>query len=117
MPLTPFQTGVLRLLATNRSASSFVAGGIALNARENVRWSADVDVFHDVEDAVMRASDADVATLEAAGYATRRDVWTPSFRRAWIARGDEGVKLEWCYDSAWRFFPIEQDDILGWKLH
>ena len=34
MPLTPFQTAVLRLLAQNRSAASYVAGGIVLNARE-----------------------------------------------------------------------------------
>ena len=55
MPLTPFQTEVLRLLARNRSPESYVAGGIALNAAEAVRWSADVDVFHDVEEAVMRS--------------------------------------------------------------
>lgn len=117
MPLTPFQTTVLKLLAPNRSPESFVAGGIALNAREPVRWSADVDVFHDAEDAVMRASEADLASLHEAGYSSRQEVWTRSFRRAWIARGDDGVKLEWCHDSAWRFFPIEQDDLLGWKLH
>lgn len=101
----------------NRSPESFVAGGIALNARAPVRWSADVDLFHDAEDAVMRASEADLAILHAEGYSSRQEVWTPSFRRAWIARGDDGVKLEWCHDSAWRFFPIEQDDLLGWKLH
>lgn len=117
MPLTPFQSTVLKLLAANRSPESFVAGGIALNARESVRWSADVDVFHDAEDAVRRASEADLTTLHDAGYSSRPEVWTPSFRRAWIARGEEGVKLEWCHDSAWRFFPIEQDDLLGWTLH
>lgn len=59
---------MLRALAPNRSRESFVAGGIALNAHEPVRWSADVDV-------------------------------------------------EWCHDSAWRFFPIETDELLGWRLH
>ncbi len=117
VPLTPFQTGVLKCLAVNRSPESFVAGGIALNAREPVRWSADVDVFHDAEAAVMRASDADLTTLHGLGYVTRQEVWTPSFRRAWVQRGDEGVRPEWCHDSAWRFFPIEQDELLGWTLH
>jgi hypothetical protein len=117
VPVTPFQAEVLRTLMPNRSPESFVAGGIVLNARETVRWSADVDVFHDVEDAVIRSSVADLATLEAAGYTTRQDVWTPSFRRAWVSRGGEGVKLEWCRDSAWRFFPIERDELLGWRLH
>ena len=62
MPLTPFQSEVLRLLAKNRSPQSYVAGGIALNARENVRWTAGVDVFHDVEQAVIQSSEADVQT-------------------------------------------------------
>lgn len=117
MPLTPFQTRTLRLLAKNRSAESDVAGGVALNAREPIRWSADVDVFHDVEEAVMRSSEQDVATLRQAGWGVRQDIWTPSFRRAWVTCGEEGVKLEWCQDSAWRFFPIEPDDLLGWRLH
>ena len=117
MPLTPFQTTVLRLLAPNRSPDSYVAGGIALNARRPVRWSADVDLFHDVEEAVMRASDADVATLREAGYDVRPDIWASGFRRAWVARDEGGVRLEWCRDSAWRFFPIEPDDLLGWRLH
>lgn len=86
MPLTPFQTTVLELLAANRSPESFVAGGIALNARNSVRWSADVDVFPDAEDAVMRASEKDLTTLHEAGCSSREEVWTRSFRRAWIAR-------------------------------
>ena len=117
MPLTPFQTTVLQLLAHNRSADSYVAGGIALNARHPIRWSADVDLFHDVEEAVIRASDADIETLRLAGYDVRPDLWTPGFRRAWVARDGAGVRLEWCRDSAWRFFPIEPDNLLGWKLH
>jgi len=117
VPLTPFQSQVLRWLAPNRSPESYVAGGIALHARDTVRWSADVDVFHDVEQAVIRASEADVATLRQAGCSVRPDIWTPTFRRAWIERGPDGVKLEWCQDSAWRFFPIEPDEILGWRLH
>lgn len=117
MPLTPFQSQVLRWLARNRSPESYVAGGIALHARENIRWSADVDVFHDVEQAVIRASEADVETLRQSGCLVRQDIWTPTFRRAWIQRGEDGVKLEWCQDSAWRFFPIEPDDLLGWRLH
>jgi hypothetical protein len=67
VPLTPFQSEVLRLLARNRSAQSYVAGGTALNAREDIRWSAGVDVFHDVEQAVIQSSEADVQTLQQAG--------------------------------------------------
>lgn len=67
MPVTPFQAAVLRTVSPNRSPASFVAGGVALNAHESVRWSANVDVFHDAEDAVIRASEADLTTLESAG--------------------------------------------------
>ena len=108
---------MLRWLARNRSPESYIAGGIALHARDNVRWSADVDVFHDVEQAVIHASEADIETLRQAGCSIRQEIWTPTFRRAWIERGEDGVKLEWCQDSAWRFFPIEPDELLGWRLH
>lgn len=117
MPLTPFQTEILRLLAANRSPESYVAGGIALNAAENVRWSDDVDIFHDAEDAVIRSSEVDVRVLTKANYTVRQDLWTPTFRRAWVAKLQDGVKLEWCQDSAWRFFRIQPDERLGWKLH
>jgi hypothetical protein len=117
MPLTPFQAELLRLLARNRSPESYVAGGIALNAADDVRWSSDIDVFHDAEAAVVRASDADVAVLEKAGCAVRAELWLPSYRRAWVEREGDGVKLEWCQDSAWRFLPLEPDDVLGWRLH
>ena len=117
VPLTPFQSEILRLLAPNRSPESYVAGGIALNARQPIRWSADVDVFHDAEEAVIKCSERDVGTLTQAGYSVRQDLWTPSFRRAWVARAENGVKVEWGQDAAWRFFPIEPDDLLGWRLH
>ena len=84
---------------------------------ENIRWSDDVDVFHDAEEAVILSSERDVQTLTQAGYSVRQDLWTPAFRRAWVARAQDGVKLEWCQDSAWRFFPIEPDELLGWRLH
>ncbi len=117
MPLTPFQSELLRLLAANRSPESYVAGGISLNAREAVRWSADVDVFHDAEQAVIQSSEKDLQTLQQHGYAVRPELWTPAIRRAWVSRGADGVKLEWCQDAAWRFFPIQPDDLLGWRLH
>lgn len=117
MPLTAFQAEILRLLARNRSPESYVAGGIALNAEAEVRWSVDVDVFHDAEEAVLRASEADVSVLEQAGCVVKRELWSAAYRRAWVEREGNGVKLEWCQDSAWRFFPIEPDPILGWRLH
>lgn len=118
MPLTDFQREVLRTIATNRSVESHVAGGLVLNAAaSSPRTSDDIDLFHDAEEAVVAASDADVATLTGAGYSVRRQLWEPAFRRAWIERDGAGVKIEWARDSAWRFFPIEPDPELFWRLH
>jgi hypothetical protein len=105
------------MLAGNRSPQSYVAGGTSLHAHTSIRHSADVDVFHDAEDAVIRSSEVDVRTLRDAAFSIRQDIWTPTFRRAWVERAADAVKLEWCQDSAWRFFPIVPDRLLGWRLH
>ena len=41
----------------------------------------------------------------------------PAFFRAQISRGSAVTKLEWVVDSAFRFFPIEPDAELGWRLN
>jgi len=40
-----------------------------------------------------------------------------TFRKAFVSRGDEPVEVDWAADSAFRFFPIERDPVLGWRLH
>ena len=48
MPLTDFQKGVARLIATNRKPESHIAGGAVLNRGEAaLRISNDLDIFHD----------------------------------------------------------------------
>jgi hypothetical protein len=118
MPLTDFQAEVLRVIAGNRSIGSHVAGGVALNAAPgSARFSEDIDLFHDAGEAVATASEQDCATLAGAGYAVDRQLWEPTYRRAWVARGGQGLKIEWAQDAAWRFFPVESDPLLGWRLH
>src|SRR5882672_4078056 len=124
MPLTPLQKEVLGVLAANRSEESHFAGGIILNApEESPRFSHDFDIFHEVAEEVVRASNHDVASLRAAGFT----VETPSrfgewerevtFRKARVSRGGETVEIDWAADSSFRFFPIERDPVLGWRLH
>ena len=48
VPITKFQSDVLRSLAAHRSPDSYIAGGVAIN-REGPRYSADIDIFHDSE--------------------------------------------------------------------
>jgi hypothetical protein len=124
MPLTDLQKEVLNVLVNNRSEFSHFAGGLVLNASEtSARFSHDFDVFHDAVEDLVVASEKDVAALEAAGFGVdkieRNDEWTKpsSFRKARIYRDGAQVELDWAYDSAFRFFPIVADDLLGWKLH
>jgi hypothetical protein len=118
MPLTPFQSATLRLLAANHSPESFVAGATVLNAEpDSPRFSKDVDIFHDVETAVAVSAESDALTLTRHGY---RIVWVlrqPMIQRADAARGDDSLRIEWVFDSAFRFFPTEPDDLTGWRLN
>ena len=34
-----------------------------------------------------------------------------------VNRGSEVLEIDWAADSAFRFFPIERDAQLGWRLH
>lgn len=124
MPLTPLQKEILAVLAGNRSEESHFAGGMVLNAAEDsARFSHDFDIFHELAEEVSRASHRDVESLRQAGF----DVETPSrygewekestFRKAKVRRDRETVEIDWAADSAFRFFPIERDALLGWRLH
>ncbi|GDY21529.1 hypothetical protein LBMAG56_28760 [Verrucomicrobiota bacterium] len=118
MPLGPFESEVLRLLAGNRNPDSYVGGATVLHqAPDSPRASADIDVFHDTAPAVHDAATRDTATLQAAGYDVRIVSRQECFCRAIVTQGPATTKLEWVQDSAFRFFPVESDPQLGWRLH
>src|SRR5262245_291607 len=124
MPLTPLQQEVLAVLAGNRSEESHFAGGIVLNAAEDsARFSHDFDIFHELGEEVTRASNRDVESLRSAGFKvetpSRYSEWEKesTFRKAKVSRDAQTVELDWAADSAFRFFPIERDSLLGWRLH
>lgn len=124
MPLTNFQREVLAVIVANRSEDSHFAGGIVLNvAPDSPRFSKDFDFFHDAMEALALSSERDAAALRAAGYEVIPDEsygpWDKlsSFRRAEVKRSTDIVILDWAHDTAWRFFPIVDDPVLGWRLH
>jgi hypothetical protein len=118
MPLTAIQHGVMRLLAGRRSPESHVAGGVAINkSADSPRFSSDIDFFHDVADSVYACAEADAAVLSQAGYAVEWLMRQPFLHRADVQRDSDRLKLEWCYDSAFRFFPTQPDPELGYRLH
>lgn len=124
MPLTPFQQKILAILSTNRSEESHFAGGLVLNNTESsARYSKDFDMFHDAKEALDEHSRQDVTLLKEAGYSVelleRDNEWhePTSFRRARVTSEVEHLDLDWAHDSAWRFFPIQQDPQLSFRLH
>jgi len=124
MPLTKFQSEVLAVIVGNRCEESHFAGGLVLNAsEESARFSNGFDMFHDAIVDLDQHSLRDVAALETAGYEVEKALkygdWShpSSFRKALVRRNGEEVGLDWAHDSAFRFFPIVPDPLLGWRLH
>jgi hypothetical protein len=118
MPLTPFQEGVARLLARQRTPDSYLAGGAAMHIEaRSKRYSNDLDYFHDSEERVASAFAADRKLLEREGYIVDVRMHQAGFIRAIISKGTETTKVEWAHDSAWRFMPPVKNDVAGYLLH
>lgn len=120
MAVTPFQAAVLRLLAVRRKASgeSYVAGGVALNALLAApRRSRDIDLFHDTGEALKWTWAADREALLGAGYDVRSIREAPAYVEAVVSQGPDRTAMQWVRDSAYRFFPLLEDDLLGLTLH
>lgn len=116
MPLTKGQVFVLQTLAASRDPESYVAGSTPLNI-DQVRFSADIDIFHDSAERVALSADKDAQTLAAAGCATQWARRTSFIQTLLVEVQDETVKLEWVADSDFRFFPTVPDPLFGYTLH
>lgn len=87
-------------------------------AADSPRQSQDLDLFRDTAEAVQEAFGKDSAALQAAGFAVEPvGRAEPQFHRAMVRRADQQTKIEWVQDSAFRFFPVERDVDLGWRLN
>lgn len=119
MPLGNFEREVLRVLAANRNPDSFIGGATVLHqAADSPRRSQDVDVFHDAPELLLAAYEADVAALRKVGFHVEPvGRVEPSFRRALVIQDTTQTKIEWVQDTMYRFFPIERDAELGWRLN
>lgn len=95
-----------------------VAGGAVINrADDSLRYSDDLDIFHDVAEGVAICAEADAAVLRSAGYAFEWTLRQEGFFRAEVKRGTDRLKLDWAADSPFRFFPVEPDKDFGYSLH
>lgn len=106
------------MLKANRSPDSYVAGGTAIQRDpDSLRFSNDIDFFHDTDKAVTDAFQSDRAVVIDAGYSFDTQISQPSFYRATIGKSGEHLKLEWVRDTAFRYFPVVADEDLGFRLH
>jgi hypothetical protein len=80
-PPSNIQGETLSLLAAHRNPESYVARASALN-RDGPRFSGDIDIFHDREESVAEAADADAALLVDNGFAVQ-----------WLRRPRRGPRL------------------------
>ena len=118
MPLTDFQKQVAKILAKNRSQDSHLAGGAALHYQPNsIRYSNDLDYFHDSIERVASAFSADEKDLSKTGHDVSIEIKQPGYIRAQVSRNRDSTKIEWSHDSDWRFFPVEKNNDLGFILH
>ncbi len=116
MPLTKVQIQVLRALASQRDPESYVAGSTPIN-RDGLRFSSDIDVFHDREERVAAAALNDARLLEGLGF---RVTWLrqlPLIYSAEVVLPEGNTRLEWVADSDFRFFPTMRDEMFGYVLH
>ena len=118
MPLTDFQREILAMLASSHAPDSYLAGGAALHfAPNSLRYSHDLDFFHDSAERVATAFAEDTLLLEAAGYGLDLQLSQPGFIRAIVRRDDLATQIDWAHDSAWRFMPLVPDAFGGFLLH
>jgi len=99
------QSDILRLLAKNRSDSSYLAGGLMLN-KDWERRSDDIDIFHDTTKEVTRAQSRSVV-LDAAGFKTPsglHHLWLWSMRPS---RATRTTIIQMVFaETRLRFFPL-----------
>jgi len=118
VPIGPFEAGILRALAANRNPDSFIGGATVLNlAKDSPRTSEDIDVFHDSTLALQQGVEADQKTLQEHGYEIVTLLSRPNFHRAKVSKGTSATRMEWVQDSAFRFFPVEADALMGYRLN
>ena len=118
MPITKFQSKILKTIAANRSPENYLAGATVIHrAKNSPRFSQDLDFFHDIGKSVALSAKSDTETLTEAGYDVEWILRSPSFHQALVTSDKNQIRLEWAQDTAFRFFPVQEDDLCGYRLH
>lgn len=110
MPTRDFEREVLRAIAANRNPDNFLGGPTQRSHQQQ-------HTFHDTRESLAQASEWDLMTLKGAGYEVHIQKSQENLRRVAVKRGGLETRIEWVFDSAFRFFPVEPDLDSGWRLN
>lgn len=118
MPLTPLQRVAIKALKPFRTTKDYVGGGAALN-KSWQRLSDDMDIFRDEFRSFPRDVRPELAALKDAGFGVdviSDNEWTVE---AILRQYGEETRIQWMWDpeTCKRFFPAQDDEDLGYRLH
>lgn len=116
MVLTGLQMRIMKRLSSNRSETSYLAGGTILNLNWP-RRSDDIDIFHDTDEEVARAALKDITDLESSGFDVSLDVKTYGLFEATVSDDLTSTAIQWMSETKLRFFPLVRDEQWGLRLH
>ncbi|AFL51465.1 hypothetical protein ABIE78_002704 [Sinorhizobium fredii] len=116
MALTQIQQEIMASIAKNRSDTSYIAGGLVLNANWP-RISDDIDIFHDTDEEIGSAADKDIETLKADSFVVVKDIDVYGCVEATVMRGGDRTLVQWMSETRTRFFPLIRDEEWGARLH
>ncbi|ABA81599.1 hypothetical protein GQF56_21370 [Rhodobacter sphaeroides] len=111
--LTDLQARVARIMASNRSAESYFAGGAVLNQHTSRQSDDLTDTDEMIPDIVQR----DVRSLEDAGYEVTIDLEIYGCTDATVRGGGAATQIQWMSETRMRFFPLQPDPAWGLRLH
>lgn len=114
--LTALQKDIMLCLSKNRSETSYIAGGVALN-RHWARLSDDIDVFHDTDEEIGEAAQRDMQALRSSGFLVSVDVNIYGCVEATVSKGGTSTQIQWMSETRTRFFPLVLDPEWGSRLH
>ena len=114
--LSDIQRKIAPLLAKNRSAETYFAGGAVLNAR-TWRVSEDLDIFTDTDEIIPDIVQRDIAALKQAGFQVIIDLEIYGCTEATVRQDGGETQIQWMSETSSRFFPLEADPDWGLRLH
>ncbi|MGF9563647.1 nucleotidyl transferase AbiEii/AbiGii toxin family protein [Neorhizobium sp. JUb45] len=116
MAPTSLQKAIMEILAQNRSASSYLAGGVVLN-RDWPRQSDDIDIFQDTDEEIGSVATRDIDNLRRHGFDVSIDVFIYGCVEASVGRDGEATLIQWMSEARQRFMPLVDDPGCGIRLH